>query len=146
MSSSQIKELFDVFLSAFLAQDRLTSESLTTYFHEKIIPRIKREDPLVVLLNQDKIIGFALFEKWGKSAYYLAEMAILPAYQRKGLGKKLTFSVFDKDPFIQKILLVTEIANTWAQAFYESIGFKRSCFVHPDYPIDFIGYEYAKEE
>ena len=107
MSSSQIKELFHVFLSAFLAQKRLTSESLTTYFHEKITLRIKKEDPLLVLLNQGKIIGFALFQKWKKDTYYLAEMAVLPTYQRKDLGKKLIFSVFDKDPLIQKILLVT---------------------------------------
>jgi ribosomal protein S18 acetylase RimI-like enzyme len=87
------------------------------------------------------MIGFAIFEKWGGQNYYLAEMAVLPEYQRRGIGKQLVFSIFDKDQAAEKILLVTEKSNTWSQSFYEKIGFKHSSFQHPDYPENFIGYE-----
>lgn len=45
----------------------------------------------------------------------------------------------------EKIVLITEIANTWSQSFYEAIGFKRSAFMHPDYsPDEFTGFEYSE--
>ncbi len=63
---------------------------------------------------------------------------------QQGLGKKLIFSVFEKDPTIQQILLVTERANIPAQSFYEALGFTHSSFEHPDYPKGFMSYEYTK--
>lgn len=74
------------------------------------------------------MIGFAIFEKWEGPNYYLAEMAILPEYQKQGIGKRLVFSIFDRDETVQKILLVSEKGNTLAQSFYEKIRFRRSFF------------------
>ena len=94
--------------------------------------------------DQDKLVAFAIFEKWEAQSYYLAEMAVLPGYQQKGIGKQLVFSIFAEDPEAKKILLVTEKNNRWAQAFYEKIGFKASPFQHPNYPKDFTGYEFNR--
>ena len=82
--------------------------------------------------------------KWEGQSYYLAEMAVLPEYQCQGIGKKLVFSIFDKDPNAKKILLVTKKDNKGSQSFYEKIGFKHSSFQHPNYSKDFIGYEFYR--
>ncbi len=142
VTSTQVEQLFDVFLSSFLPQDRFNTEELSDYFNKKIVPRLEKGQLIYVALNKEQIVGFVIFEKWEGKSYYLAEMAILPKYQRQGLGKKLVFSILSKDPSADKILLITEIANKSAQCFYEKIGFKHSSFQHPDYPENFTGYEY----
>ena len=145
ISPIQSEQLLDVFLSAFLAQNRLNTEELSSYFDKKIMPRFEKQGQLIhVAYDKEKIVGFAIFEKWEGQSYYLAEMAVLPEYQRQGIGKQLVFSIFDKDQAAEKILLVTEKDNIWSQSFYEKIGFKHSSFQHPDYPENFIGYEFCR--
>jgi ribosomal protein S18 acetylase RimI-like enzyme len=140
----QTESILDVFLKAFLSQGRLDIEQLSDYFYSKIKPRLEENQLTVAAWDQDKLIAFAIFEKWEEQSYYLAEMAVLPEYQRKGIGKQLVFSVLDKDQETRKILLVTEKDNSWSQAFYERIGFKPSSFQHPNYPENFIGYEFER--
>lgn len=140
----QTESILDVFLKAFLPQGRSNTEQLTDYFYKKIKPRLDENQLTITVWDQNKIVAFAIFEKWREKSYYLAEMAILPEYQRRGIGKQLVFSIFDKDQAANKILLVTEKENKWAQAFYEKIGFKPSSFQHPDYPENFIAYEYKR--
>ena len=144
-SSFQIDQIFKVFLQSFLPQGHSTEKQLTLYFTEKITPRIKSKQLLYTVSHQEQIIGFVLFEKWKEQNYYLAEMAILPKYQLQGLGKQLVFSIFHRVPHLRKILLVTRIDNTWAQSFYLALGFQRSLFRHPNYPDNFIGYEYSNK-
>jgi ribosomal protein S18 acetylase RimI-like enzyme len=143
VTSSQTQQFYDVFISAFLPQGRETSEELADYFNNKIKPRLEQEQLIYTVLDCERIVGFVVFERWGDQSYYLAEMAIAPEYQRQGLGKQLVFSIFDKDPTTQKIVLVTEEANRSAQLFYEKIGFTRTSFSHPDY-VNFIGYEFLR--
>lgn len=140
----QTEQLFTLFLSAFLPQGRSTIEQLSNYFNKKIAPRLEKGQLIYAVFDNDRMIGFAIFEKWEEKSYYLAEMAILPEYQRRGIGKQLVFSIFDKDQSAEKILLVTEKGNREAHSFYEKIGFKSSSFQHPDYPENFIGYEFSR--
>jgi ribosomal protein S18 acetylase RimI-like enzyme len=144
MSPIQREQLLDVFLSAFLPQARFTTEELSHYFNQKIVPRLEKGQLVHTVFDQDRVVGFAIFENWDEQSYYLAEMAVSPEYQRQGIGTKLVFSIFDQHPEAEKILLVTEKRNLWAQSFYEKIGFKRSSFEHPDYPEHFIGYEFDR--
>lgn len=143
LTSSQIGQVHQVFLSAFLPQGRNDEKTLTAYFNQKIIPRLTNSPLIIAALDRDQIVGFALFEKWENGEYYLAEMAVLPEYQRQGIGKKLTLSIFDKDPAAKKLVIVTDKDNVWARSFYEAIGFISSSFRHPDYPA-FVGYEYTQ--
>jgi len=138
----QKEEIFDLFLAAFLPQGRSTKEHLTAYFNQKIAPRFEKGQPTYVAMDKEKIIGFALFQHWDESSYYLAEMALLPEYQGHGVGKKLVFSIFEKNPASKRILLITEKDNHSAQSFYKKIGFQHSSFIHPDYPENFTSYEY----
>ncbi len=143
ISPLESNQILDVLLSAFLPQGRESSENLSKYFDEKISPRLEKDHLIHSVFDQDKMVGFVIFEKWERKSYYLAEMAVLPEYQGEGIGKQLVFSIFDKDPSAEKILLLTEKANPWAQSFYEKIGFKRCSFEHPNYPIGFMGYEFC---
>ena len=139
----QTDAIAHVFLKAFLEQDR-SIDHLSDYFHGKIKPRLEENQFTMTVWDQDKLIAFAIFEKWEEQSYYLAEMAVLPEYQKKGIGKQLVFSIFAEDREARKILLITKEDNKWAQAFYEKIGFKASPFQHPDYPKDFVGYEFNR--
>ena len=132
-------------MNAFLPHGRSTAEQLSDYYLRKIAPRLEKGQPIYAAFDQDRMIGFAIFEKWEGQNYYLAEMAILPEYQRQGIGKKLVFSILNRDDKAEKILLVTEKGNTSAQAFYEKIGFRRSHFRHPEY-TEFMGYEFSRIE
>lgn len=142
--TAQSKQLFDVFLSAFLPQGYSNTEQLLDYFNKKVIPRLEKDHFIFTAFDNDRIVGFSIFEKWEVHSYYLAEMAILPKYQHQGIGKQLVFSIFDKDQETEKIFLITEKGNKGAQSFYEKIGFKHSYFKHPDYPENFIGYEFYR--
>lgn len=144
LTSSQKEQLFDVFLSAFLPQGRSDINQLSEYFHNKISPRLEQGHFINTAWDNDRIVGFVIFQTWTGQNYYLAEMAVLPEDQRQGIGKELAFSIFEKDQNTKKILLVTEKGNRWSQVFYEKIGFQNSSFRHPDYPDNFIAYEFHR--
>jgi ribosomal protein S18 acetylase RimI-like enzyme len=141
-SESQIKQIFSVYLASFLQSGEFTKEELTTYFQKKILPRFKREELVPVVIIDEKIVGFATYENLGKTSYYLAELSILPEYQRMGFGKKLIFSILERGA--TQIFLLTAKTNFSTQSFYEHIGFQPSDFKHPDYPKGFIPYELKK--
>lgn len=144
VTAFQLAQIKDVFLAAFVPQQRLSYEQLVEYFDSAIPHKLASKPLLRVALDNDTIIGFALFEPWQDKAYYLAEMAVARDYQKKGIGKKLVFSIFEKDLDANKIVLVTAKNNVQAQNFYKAIGFEQSDFTHPSYPERFVGYEYAR--
>lgn len=141
-SSMQIDQISNIFISALLPQGRSNRHQLTTYFKEKVIPRLQTPDLLRIAHSKHNILGFALFEPWEEGNYYLAEMAVLPAFQRQGIGRKLTFSILSQSRDTKKIVLMTDQNNHPARAFYQAIGFQSSLFRHPDYPKNFVGYQY----
>lgn len=143
-SPIQSEQILDVFLSAFLPQGRANAEQLTDYFNKKFLPRIEKKQLINAAFDNIRMVGFAIFENWSEESYYLAEMAVLPEWQGRGIGKRLVFSIFDKDQDAANIFLVTGKENKWSQSFYEKIGFKRSTFQHPDYPENFLGYEFNR--
>lgn len=143
ISPLQKEQFLDVFLAAFLPHNRSTNEQLTDYFYKKISHRLNNGQPICAAYVDNRMVGYAMFERWEDSSYYLAEMAVIPEYQLRGIGKQLVFSIFERDPSTKKILLITRNTNKGAQAFYEKIGFKPSSFQHPQYPEGFVGYEFS---
>src|SRR5437867_1985234 len=87
----QTEQLLDVFLKAFLPQGRSNFEQLSNYFETKIKTRLNEKQLVLTVWDKDKIVAFAIFEKWEEYTYYLAEMAVIPEYQRQGIGKRLVF-------------------------------------------------------
>lgn len=144
LTTLQQQEIKEVFIKAFLPQKREPLEAYHAYFEKGFIPRFEKGNLVNAAYSDDKMVGFAIFEKWDDQSYYLAEMAVIPEFQGQGIGKKLVFSILEKDPSINRILLVTEVKNVWSQAFYNKIGFIPSSFKHPDYPENFIGFEYIR--
>lgn len=86
-SPIQSNQILDVFLSAFLPQCRANAEQLTDYFNKKFLPRIEKKQLINAAFDNTRMVGFAIFEKWSEESYYLAEMAVLPEYQGRGIGK-----------------------------------------------------------
>ena len=58
---------------------------------------------------------------------YLLSVAVIPSYQKLGLGKKLIFSILSQCPDIKNIYLLTAASKTniTNQALYEHLGFNR---------------------
>jgi ribosomal protein S18 acetylase RimI-like enzyme len=140
-SPAVVDQIYNVYLSAFVPQNRFKEGELEEYFENKVMPRFEKELILLSATDNDQMVGYIILEKM-ETTYYIAELAIRPTYQGQGLGKKVIFSILEKDPSTQKILLLTEIENRWSRGFYEKIGFIPSAYTHPDYPTDFTAYEY----
>jgi ribosomal protein S18 acetylase RimI-like enzyme len=149
---AELKTLFiDTFLAnyrsngAYLDQsDEEIQASLFSDFDKIISPNLHSNKPQTLLLvkTENKLIGYTLFEMLDPHTVYVAELGITPAFWRKGLGKKMTFAVQEKNPHLQKIVLLTEKINLSAQRFYEALGFQPSTYTHEGYSPDrFCAYE-----
>lgn len=79
----------------------------------------------------DELVGWATFEKMDGNEVYMNLIAVAPSYQRRGVGKALTFSTN-----AEKINLLLRKVNSGGRKFYEAIGFHESNFVRPDNFVD----------
>jgi ribosomal protein S18 acetylase RimI-like enzyme len=139
---AQNEELKQILVEAFFPVGLYQLEELTSYFDAKIVPRLEKGHLIHLASHQNRIVGVAVFQKWKKKDYYLAEMAITPSFHRQGIGRQLIYSLFEKEKGTDKLFLVTQSQNISAQGFYEKVGFKKSHFSHPDYP-GYLGLEYS---
>jgi N-acetylglutamate synthase-like GNAT family acetyltransferase len=147
----QIKQLFTFsFLKTYRLSEAYSEQivdSLIEDFNTMIIPHFYQESPLFLLgaTIENNWIGYALFEKIAEHTMYLAEMAISPDYWNLGLGRKMTFSIFNLQPSIEKLVVLTEWINTRTHLFYEAIGFQPSSYSHPGYDSKkFRAYEFLR--
>lgn len=77
-----------------------------------------------VVENDNYIIGAIMVGNDGRRAY-IYHLAILPAYQKQGIGKQLVQVALKKleDLQIHKVALVVFKKNINAQLFWEKLGF-----------------------
>jgi len=77
-----------------------------------------------VVENDNHIIGAIMVGNDGRRAY-IYHLAILPAYQKQGIGKQLVHVALKKleDLQIHKVALVVFKKNINAQLFWEKLGF-----------------------
>ncbi len=157
LSSSDLEEMRTLSTSTFLKSYRLSHTRddqsdadleffLADYFDHSIQPKLKNDKELIFLSAklEDKWVGFAMFERIDAETIYMAELAISEDFWRQGLGRRMTYSIIEKDPAIQKIVLLTEWKNLPAQKFYESIGFTPVDYTHTGYsPDDYRAYEHV---
>ena len=61
------EHLFDVFISAFLPQNRSNTEQLSDYFNKKITPRLEKGHLIYTAFDKNRIISFVIFEKMGRT-------------------------------------------------------------------------------
>lgn len=155
ISSPDLEQMRKFFISTFLKSYRLSHTRddqsdanleffLADYFDHSIQPKVKNDKELFFLSAklEDKWVGFALFERVDAETIYMGELAISEDFWRQGLGRRMTYSIIEKDPAVHKIVLLTEWKNLQAQKFYESIGFKPVDYTHTGYsPDDYRAYE-----
>ena len=113
-------------------------EGFNTY-----IERFKQSNDmmLVVALMDDALAGWILFQKEQRRVI-VEIICISPEYQRKGLGKKLIFSFRECWSEITNLAVLTRKINAFSPLFYESLGFRKTNFMLPEYnPADVQGYE-----
>jgi ribosomal protein S18 acetylase RimI-like enzyme len=79
----------------------------------------------IFLIENDRaIIGHCSYEKKGDSHVYLSGLMIIPAYQGKGLGKKVLKQILSGLTWAKRIDLVTHPENKRAVSLYQSFGFE----------------------
>jgi len=155
IASHDLKQMKDFFIAAFLKSYRLSHTRddqsdeilkgfLSDYFDHYIQPKLQTDSELLFLSakSNDRCVGFAIFEKLDTETVYMAELAVAEEFWRQGIGRRMTFSIFEKDLGVHKMVLITEWTNLQSQKFYESMGFKPVDYIHEGYdPADYRAYE-----
>lgn len=81
-----------------------------------------KNSEIYVAYEGEKNIGFIAYEDKQRSVEIMS-LAVIPEYQKKGIGKLLINEVLDKLK-TRKILLVTHPKNTPAIILYLKVGFE----------------------
>jgi ribosomal-protein-alanine N-acetyltransferase len=68
-------------------------------------------------------VGYVLHTSDDRAAY-VAELAVAPAYRRRGHGRRLLAGVAAAHPDRERLRLTTRVDNEAARAFYERAGFR----------------------
>ena len=127
--------------------DEYLCDYLAGYFDSFIVPRLKEPGLLLFARNNNRIIGFALFEKMAEDEIYVAELAIDPDFSKQGLGRRLMGAILEREPSTKRITLLTQWRNKGAQGFYEALGYQPSNFTHEGYsPDEYRAYELIVKE
>lgn len=95
---------------------------------------------------KDKIVGFLIIDiaKYPEEIY-LAQLAVTPEYQGRGIASSMIRSLFDQFSECSKFVVITRHANEEAKALYNALGFTASSYMHEGYSAElFTGFEYIK--
>lgn len=83
----------------------------------------KADSRCTVAVEDDRIVGFLAFELVVDEGS-IVEIAVHPAYRRRGIAKELILSA-TSDNSINEIFLEVRESNTPAIGLYESLGFEQ---------------------
>jgi ribosomal protein S18 acetylase RimI-like enzyme len=92
-------------------------------FHEPEVHRAAFENSAVVvfILKNDQLIGFGRAISDGMYQAAIYDVAILPEYQRQGIGKRIISAITDALPGCNFILY----ASPGKEEFYQKLNFRR---------------------
>jgi ribosomal protein S18 acetylase RimI-like enzyme len=74
------------------------------------------------LLDRGKLVGAGRALADGVDCSYICDVAVLPGYQGRGIGKSIVSSLVERSAGHKKIILY---AYPGKEAFYRKLGFKR---------------------
>ena len=119
---------------------RLNEEWITRYFRIEPKEELVLADPQGTILDKggriffavadDQCIGCCGLIRLSINEFEVAKMAVSPAYQRGGIGRRLLQAVIDegRKTGAHRLYLETNHTLTPAIRLYESLGFKRHGF------------------
>lgn len=131
----QLKATIDIYLRAHevnglapTEEERTHAKAANTRYITDIFPLERTVQTWVGLGHKEKLIGFALGGKWGQEIS-LEEVALLPEYHGKGLGRYLTIRCLQKmndlyDGVGEYFGIGTDRTNLLALKLYHRLGFK----------------------
>jgi ribosomal protein S18 acetylase RimI-like enzyme len=105
-------------------------EKLKSYYLEKVLPHHK----VLVAEDKGKLIGYCEFEPIIRLPIFkesrgmkISGLYIIPAYRKKGVGKRLLkeVDVVRKLAQLKRVEVEAHIKNEDAISFYSSFGFKK---------------------
>lgn len=102
----------------------------------------------VIAFQEYKLIGWALFIKNDQknNCAIVKQISVKPNQWRRGIGRKLVFSIFDYWKECKVIALTTRKSNKISHKFYKNLGFSESYFMpEQDSTKEMKGYEYIHE-
>lgn len=95
-----------------------------------------------------KVVGFLIIDiAMYPEEIYLAQLAIDPAYQGRGIASSMIRSLFDQFSECGRFVVITRCANEEAKRFYNALGFVPSSYMHEGYSRElFTGFEYVNQQ
>lgn len=114
-------------------------------WNEEDFLKILRERNCIGMVAErgDKVVAFYIYELH-KEKLRILNMAVLPEYQRLGVGSQLVNKLISKlsDHRRTAITLETRESNLPAQLFFKSHGFKAIKIIHNYYDDDETAYRF----
>jgi len=84
----------------------------------------KKGETIYLIKKGYEILGNVSYEKRSDGSVYISGLAILPHFQKQGVGKEVVRRILDELKDVKKINLVTHPDNLASIKLYESFGFK----------------------
>lgn len=76
-----------------------------------------------VAMDEDKVVGYIAYEIIADEGS-LAELAVLPDYRKKGIGRRLVELMLTSCDAVRTVCLEVRTSNVPAISLYKSFGFK----------------------
>ena len=102
-----------------------------------------------VALDEDMVVGYIAFEKIVDEGS-IVELAVLPEYRRKGIGRKLIELMLTSVDGMFTVCLEVRVSNEAAISLYKAMGFKpvsvrRGYYDDPREDAEIMIYQFPEE-
>jgi len=149
------QEASQVFVDSFMfayrgfSPQRLGVESIQSFLEKTIAEELElqakkpKDIHWLVAKKNGKIVGLLILELTDYPEVYGRQLAISPHHLRTGLGTLFADVTLKNLPKAKRFVVITRAVNQVSARFFESLGFKRSEYMHEGYDSSkYIGYEY----
>ncbi|PIV09109.1 hypothetical protein COS31_00235 [Candidatus Roizmanbacteria bacterium CG02_land_8_20_14_3_00_36_15] len=127
LAKKDVGSFYPVFAQALKQEFPCYSQTLTSFFLEKVYTPTNfiywlnyDLKTIIVVKNNSEIIGFAVIDQPYGGVSFCRWLAVLPAYQKKGLGRKL-INAWIELAQSQKCHKVELASQPIAKKFYEKV-------------------------
>ena len=108
----------------------------SAWSRESIVAQLDKDvSYCAVAMDEERVVGYIAYEVVVDEGS-LIELAVLPEYRRRGIGRELVELMLTSCDGVQTVCLEVRASNTSAIALYEAVGFRaisvrRNYYDHP---------------